>query len=605
MSKSKKSHNILGKGLAFLVLLMVPMLVWAGQGEKKKENPPPAKGQQQKPQAQQPKAQPQYQQPKAQPQYQQPKAQPQYQQPKAQPQYQQPKAQPQYQQPKAQPQYQHPKAQPQYQQPKAQPQYQQPKAQPQYQQPKAQPQYQQRGQQPQFQQRGQQGQRTLTPTESQQQIQNLNRNRAAMKGINRNPLPQGQVTVRGDGSRTIAASGGRQFQVRPNGTVERVSLSGGRTAAFRPDGRVSAIHAGGMQINHGLRGERQIVTVRPDHSRVVSMGPHRGYVERPYLARNGRSYVQRTYWAGGHPYARVYRAQYYRGVPYYRYVSPYYYHPGFYGWAYNPWRVPVYYRWGWFGSPWYSFYGGYFAPAPMYPTAALWLTDFLLAEDLRLAYDAQRDAEANAAAQANQPPRPGAQGQGYTSQITPEMKQAIAEEVRAQLAAEQQGASAAPQQPAPSGTEAPPAALDPARRLFVVPGNLAVTTVDGQDCELTSGDIITRLDDTPDNNNKVRVSVSSSKGGDCGVGSTIMVDVNDLQEMQNQFAEKLDSGLQTLADNSGKGGLPRAPDTGTTAGEVPTPPPDANVGSALQAQQQQADQTEQQVQQEAAQGGQN
>src|SRR5208337_1013128 len=263
------------------------------------------------------------------------------------------------------------------------------------------------------------------------------------------------------------------------------------------------------------------------------------------------------------------------------------------------------YRWGWFGSPWYSFYGCYFAPAPMYPTAALWLTDFLLAEDLRLAYDAQRDAEANAAAQANQPPRPGAQGQGYTSQITPEMKQAIAEEVRAQLAAEQQGASAAPQQPAPSGTEAPPAALDPARRLFVVPGNLAVTTVDGQDCELTSGDIITRLDDTPDNNNKVRVSVSSSKGGDCGVGSTIMVDVNDLQEMQNQFAEKLDSGLQTLADNSGKGGLPRAPDTGTTAGEVPTPPPDANVGSALQAQQQQADQTEQQVQQEAAQGGQN
>src|SRR5271157_1538084 len=466
MSKSKKSHNILGKGLAFLVLLMVPMLVWAGQEEKRKENPPAAKGQQQKPQAQQPKAQPKYQQakpqpqaqqPKAQPQYQQPKAQPQYQQPKAQPQYQQPKAQPQYQQPKAQPQYQQPKAQPQYQQPKAQPQYQQPKAQPQYQQPKAQPQFQQRGQQPQFQQRGQQPQRTLTPTESQQHIQNLNRNRATMGGINRNPLPQGQVTVRADGSRSIAASGGRQFQVRPNGTVARVTLSGGRTATFRPNGGVRMIRAGGMQINHGLRGERRIETVRPDHSRVVSMGPHRGYLERPYLTRNGRSYVQRTYWSGGRPYARVYRTNYYRGVPWYGYVSPFYFHPGFYGWAYNPWRVPIYYRWGWFGSPWYSFYGGYFAPAPMYPTAALWLTDYLLAEDLRLAYDAQRDAEANAAAaQANQPPPPAAQGQAYTSQITPEMKQAIAEEVRAQLAAEQQGASTAPQQPAPSGAEAPP-----------------------------------------------------------------------------------------------------------------------------------------------------
>ena len=417
-------------------------------------------------------------------------------------------------------------------------------------------------------------------------------------------MPQGQVTVRGDGSRTIAASGGRQFQVRPNGTLERVSLSGGRTAAFRPDGRVSAIRAGGMQINHGLRGERRIETVRPDHSRVVSMGARRGYVERPYLVRNGREYVQRTYWAGGHPYVRVYRAHYYRGVPYYGYVPPYYYHPRFYGWAYNPWRAPVYYRWGWSDSPWYSYYGGYFAPAPMYPTAALWLTDFLLAENLRLAYEAQRDAEANAAAaQGYQPPPPAAEGQGYAAPITPELKQAIAEEVRAQLAAEQQGASTAPQQPAPSGAEAPPTALDPARRLFVVSSNLAVSTIDGQDCELTSGDIITRLDDTPDDNNKVRVSVSSSKGGDCGVGSTLMVDVNDLQEMQNQFGEKIDSGLQTLANNSGQGGLPPAPDTGTTAGEVPLPPPDVNVDSALQAQQQEADQTETQVQQEAAQGG--
>jgi hypothetical protein len=426
-----------------------------------------------------------------------------------------------------------------------------------------------------------------------------------MRGINRNPLPQGQVTVRGDGSRTIAASRGRQFQVRSNGTVERVSLSGGRTAAFRPDGRVSAIHTGGMQINHGLRGERRIVTVRPDHSRVVSMGPRRGYLERPYNARNGRTYVQRTFWAGGHPYARVYRTNYYRGVPYYHYVPPFYYHPGFYGWAYNPWRAPIRYRWGWFGSPWYSYYGGYFAPAPMYPTAALWLTDFLLAENLRLAYEARRDAEANAAtAEANEPPPPAAEGQGYTTQITPELKQAIAEEVRAELAAEQQGASTIPQQPASSSTEAPPGALDPGRRLFVVSSNLAVSTIDGQDCELTPGDIITRLDDTPDNDNKVRVSVSSSKGGDCGVGSTLMVDVNDLQEMQNQFRERIDSGLKTLADNSGQGGLPPAPDTGTTAGEVPTPPPDANVDSALQAQQSEADQTEKQVQQEAAQGGQ-
>jgi hypothetical protein len=360
-----------------------------------------------------------------------------------------------------------------------------------------------------------------------------------------------------------------------------------------------------MQIDHGLRGERRIETVRPDQSRVVSMGPHRGYVERPYLTRNGRSYVQRTYWESGHPYARVYRTSDYRGATYYGYVSPFYFHPGFYGWAYNPWRAPIRYGWGWFGSPWYAFYGGYFAPAPMYPTASLWLTDYLLAENLRLAYEAQSNAQANAAPdQGYQPPPPAAEGQGYTGQISPELKQAIAAEVSAQLAAEQQGASTTPEQPAPSSTEAPPTALDPARRLFVVSSNLAVSTVDGQDCQLTSGDIITRLYDNPDTNNRVRVSVSSSKAGDCSVGSTFLADVNDLQEMQNQFGEKVDAGLKTLADNSGKGGLPPAPDTGTTPGEVPTPPPDASVNSDLQAQQQQADQTEKQVQQEVAQGGQ-
>jgi hypothetical protein len=369
-----------------------------------------------------------------------------------------------------------------------------------------------------------------------------------------------------------------------------------------------------MQIDHGLRGERRIVTVRPDHSRVVSMGPHRGYVERPYVVRGGRTYVQRTYVVNRVTYTRVYRTTYYRGVPYYHYVPAFYFHPRFYMWVYNPWRVPVYYRWAWFVSPppWYAYWGPYFAPAPVYPSAAFWLTDFLLAESLRAAYEAGREAAANAAAQANQPPPeayqpppPAPQGQGYTGQITPELKEAIAEEVRQQLAAEQRGATMVPQQPAATSVEAPPAALDPARRLFVVSSNLAVPSTGGQDCELTPGDIITRLDDTPDNDNRVRVSVSSSKGNDCRVGSTLMVQVSDLQEMHNQFREQIDGGLKTLADNSGKGGLPPAPDTGTSPGEVPPPPPEANVDSTLQAQQQQANQAETQVQQDAAQGGQN
>jgi hypothetical protein len=580
MNPSKTPHNsVLLKELAFLLLLVVPVLVWAAQGEqeKKKENPPSSK-----PQVEE-------------------RRQPQVQQPKAQPQVQQPKAQPQYQQ-----------AKPQYQQPKAQPQYQQPKAQPQYRQPGQQPQLQQRGQQPQFQPHGQQPARTLTPAESQQHIQQLNRNRGVMTGINRNPLPQGQVSVRPNGSRTIVASGGRQYQVRPNGTIARVSLSGGRTASFRPNGSLATVRAGGMQITHGLRGERQIVTVRPDQSRVVSTGLHRGYVERPYIARGGRTYVQRTYIVNNVTYVRVYRSFNYRGVAYYSYVPPFYYHPAFYGWVYNPWRVRVFYRWPWFVSrpAWYLYWGPYFAPAPFYPGAAFWLTDFLLANSLQAAYEAGREAEANAEAQANQPPPetyqpPPPEAQG-TSQITPEMKEAIAEEVSRQLAAEQQqSASPAPPPPAPSGAEAAPAALDPAQRLFVVSSNLTLSSTNGQACELTPGDLITRLDDTPDNNNRVRVSVSSSKGNDCPVGSTLSAQVSDLQEMHNQLREQVDSGLKSLADNSGQGGLPKAPDAGTSAGEVPLPTPDASANSALQAQQQAANQTEAQIQQEVAQEGQN
>ena len=82
---------------------------------------------------------------------------------------------------------------------------------------------------------------------------------------------------------------------------------------------------------------------------------------------------------------RVYRTYTYGRVHYSSYVPLVYYQPAFYGWVYRPWRAPVVYAWGWGPAPW--FYGGYFAPELVYPTAALWLTDFLLAENLKLAYE--------------------------------------------------------------------------------------------------------------------------------------------------------------------------------------------------------------------------
>src|SRR5207247_308206 len=125
----------------------------------------------------------------------------------------------------------------------------------------------------------------------------------------------------------------------------------------------------------------------------VSMGLHRGYLQRPVVVHN-RSYVQRTYVVNQVTYTRVYRPYNYGGVAYYHYVPVAYYRPVFYGWVSNPWPAFVYYTLAWSNDPWYGYYSSYFVPYSAYPTASLWLTDFLLAENLKLAYQVQAQANA-------------------------------------------------------------------------------------------------------------------------------------------------------------------------------------------------------------------
>jgi hypothetical protein len=125
----------------------------------------------------------------------------------------------------------------------------------------------------------------------------------------------------------------------------------------------------------------------------------------------------------------------------------------------------------------------------------------------------------------------------------------------------------------------------------------------GQECGLTSGDVVTRLSDTPDADQNVTASVSATKKGDCPSGATVAVKVDDLQEMYNHFQETLTNGMGELAKKQGTGGMPKAPDAGTQASDIPAPAADTSEAKTLQDQQQQADQTETQVKQEAAAGG--
>jgi len=375
----------------------------------------------------------------------------------------------------------------------------------------------------------------------------------------------------------------------PQRTIRDV---GGHKVGYDPAGHVRTIQTrSGATIYRGAHGNYRAVREFPGGRRVEFAGRNYGHMERNYV----RGYRMRTYYEHGVYRAVVYRPYVWGGRSYFVYAPYYYYRPAYYGWAYGPWGVPVAYTWGWYGDPWYPYYGYYFAPAPFYPGADLWLTDYILAENLRMAYDAQQSGEGD---RLSPGPAPDANG---NKQLSPEVKQMIAEEVKQQLAAEKAAAARTGSQPAPASNDPPPA-LDPGHTVFVVASNLDVATPAG-DCELTPGDVINRIDDTPDSDGLVQVRVASSKQGDCAQGSKPAVKVADLQDMSNRFREQLDSGLQQLAANSGKNGLPAAPDASTAAApDVPTPEPDKDVYAQLQGLQKEADQAEQDVKQHSSSG---
>ena len=127
------------------------------------------------------------------------------------------------------------------------------------------------------------------------------------------------------------------------------------TAQFRPNGKLQELHANGVSISHVPHGASRIVVERPNHTTIVTNAAGHGYVQRTFT-HNNQTFVQRTYYAHGVSYARVYHQYYYHGVYLQTYVPVRYYAPAFYGWVYTPWSRPVVYAWGWGASPWYAYY---------------------------------------------------------------------------------------------------------------------------------------------------------------------------------------------------------------------------------------------------------
>ena len=408
--------------------------------------------------------------------------------------------------------------------------------------------------------------------------------------------PEGRGSLAaGHGGGTAGARGHSVAETR-NGRVER-----------RADGRVAGFHDNrrGMDVHHGLNGNRRVMVERRDHSRVYAERGGRGYVQRPYNY-HGHEYARRSYYYHGHYYHAYYGRYYYHGVYVNPYYSPYYYRPAFYGWAYNPWVAPVPYAWGWGGAPWYGYYGAYFTPFPVYPSASFWLTDYLISSSLEAAYAANQAAQAQAAAQA--------QGGAAPAPLSPEVKQEIADEVKNQIAIENTEAKSvgngAVSEPDPASSSIQ-RLIDTPPHVFVAGQDLDVVDSAQGECALSQGDAIQLTVRVPADATAATVTVIASKGGkECPNGDVISVELTDLQEMQNHMRQTIDQGMQELQKKGGQGGLPvvpvsaqAAPTESPMVAAAPPPPSQSEVASEINQQSQEADAAEKEMGSEAPASG--
>jgi hypothetical protein len=407
-----------------------------------------------------------------------------------------------------------------------------------------------------------------------------------------------------------APPGGSVHTTRSGGEVARNSRGqvtayrgpNGHEARFDSHGGVREVHANGMVVRRGPGGVRRVEMERADHSRFVAYGHGRGYIEHRY-EYGGHPYYARAYYYHGAYYRGYYRGYYYHGAYLYGYRPAYYYPPVYYGWAYNPWPAPVPYAWGWGPAPWYGYYGAYFRPYPVYPSAAYWIADYMVAASLQEAYAA--GAASNAADLRNINPARLIYASydpttGTTSPtMTKEVKDAVANEIKLELAAGQKTTD-----PSASNSGTLDSLLaDGKPHVFVASTGLTVTSA-GTDCGITEGDVLALNSAPAAEATAADLRVLASKQNDCAKGDVVTVELTDLQEMHNHLLANIDKGMTEMKDHPGQGGLPAPPAeaiSGTKQAPYVAAAPAADPNGAAQLDQtaQEGAQAEQQVVAEA------
>lgn len=375
----------------------------------------------------------------------------------------------------------------------------------------------------------------------------------------------------------------------PPGSTE-IQAHNGNVVRRAADGQVIDVRnpRTGMVIHHGLDGSRHVSVQGADHSRVYATTRGLSYVQHPYVF-NGQVYDHRTFVVQGHLAHQLYRPYTWGGQTLDVYATTRFYGPDFYRMVAARSQKPFTFQWTYLTNTpdWYGYYRGYFVPESSYNSAAMWLTDYVLAASLAVSY--RVEPPTSPAPSSNSPSSAPSSGTSGASSapadagptVTPQVKQMLAQEVGRQVnqeAAEAQAnAQNRPIQGAASGVVQE--LSDNQDHVFVANADLDLVDQNGRRCMISEGDVVNVRTAVDQSSSTAMAVVLASKGfGECERAAVVPIPVSELQEMQNHMRAAIDEGLA----NSAPGRKAQA----TTPAFAAAPPrPDANAVSEIETQQ--------------------
>ena len=430
----------------------------------------------------------------------------------------------------------------------------------------------------------------ITPVDAQSEGGRDRAEQRYSENVRQAPHPPTQTSQsRTNAVRTQAASGGargvQSYSSRRPGVNDHRVLTGRVYATPQPTG-VSVIGethlAGGLhEVSRNFGAGRVQVT---RYGSTLS-----GSVE--HTIRPGL--ISRTFVSGGRVlYAHVYQAhvwnQFGRTFAYETFVPAVRFPGIYYAWALATWSRPISFSWGWQVQPWYPVYGAQFTPYSEYTSPDLWMTDYIIAQNMQTAYQAQSAAPIQAqqsgtsapatdsdaavptaqpndptvasppidAPAAAQPDNAPAAPESAPPTITPAVKAQLDAQIKVQLREQQ----AAAMTPVTLTTQSSPPALRPNHVFFEVVQPIEVPTgTDNGHCSLSANDYIKRTGAMSNDDWMIPVVVELSRSSDCPEGLSTRIGLNDLNAMENEQEAQVLAAMQAASKSMGPNGPPSGP----------------------------------------------